>query len=68
MFKRFYGDNITEEMALRFQKAATTLNMKISPAQIQGYLLLRKEDPQASIDDIATIMHTNILLTNEAEE
>ncbi|OZC06197.1 ATPase, AAA family [Onchocerca flexuosa] len=58
MFKHFYGDNITEEMALRFQKAATTLNMKISPAQIQGYLLLRKEDPQASIDDIATIMHS----------
>uniref|UniRef100_A0A8R1TY69 Mitochondrial chaperone BCS1 n=1 Tax=Onchocerca volvulus TaxID=6282 RepID=A0A8R1TY69_ONCVO len=57
MFKHFYGDNITEEMALRFQKAATALNMEISPAQIQGYLLLHKEDPQASIDDIATIMH-----------
>lgn len=57
MFKHFYGDNVTEDMALKFRKAAIALNIEISPAQVQGYLLLRKEDPQASINDIATIMH-----------
>lgn len=57
MFKHFYGDNITEDMASKFRKAAVALNMEISPAQVQGYLLLRKKDPQASIDDIATITH-----------
>ncbi|KAM3723069.1 Mitochondrial chaperone BCS1 [Dirofilaria immitis] len=57
IFKHFYGDSITKEMALKFQKAAVTLNTKISPAQVQGYLLLRKEDPEASINDIAMITH-----------
>ncbi|EFO21224.2 chaperone BCS1 [Loa loa] len=57
MFKHFYGYNITEDMAVKFRKAAVTLDMEISPAEVQGYLLLRKEDPQASIDDIATIKH-----------
>nr|CDQ01624.1 Bm12513 [Brugia malayi] len=57
MFKHFYGDNITEDMAMKFRNAAVALNVQISPAQVQGYLLLRKEDPQASIDDIATITY-----------
>ncbi|CAG9533782.1 unnamed protein product [Cercopithifilaria johnstoni] len=57
MFKHFYGDSISENMAVKFRKAAVALNMKISPAQVQGYLLLRKEDPQASINDIAMITH-----------
>lgn len=55
MFKHFYGDKITEDMALKFRKAAVALKKEISPAQMQGYLLLRKEDPQASINDIAMI-------------
>uniref|UniRef100_A0A915Q1R8 Mitochondrial chaperone BCS1 n=1 Tax=Setaria digitata TaxID=48799 RepID=A0A915Q1R8_9BILA len=55
MFKHFYGSDITEEMALRFRKVAVGLNMEISPAQVQGYLLIRKKDPQAAIDDIALI-------------
>ncbi|EJW82782.1 mitochondrial chaperone BCS1 [Wuchereria bancrofti] len=57
MFKHFYGDNVTEDMTIKFRNAAVALNVQISPAQVQGYLLLRKEDPQASIDDIATITH-----------
>ncbi|VDK80704.1 unnamed protein product [Litomosoides sigmodontis] len=57
MFKHFYGDGVTEDMALKFRKAAVALNIGISPAQVQGYLLLRKKDPQASINDIATITH-----------
>ncbi|VDN06131.1 unnamed protein product [Thelazia callipaeda] len=55
MFKHFYGPEISEEMALRFGKAAKSLNTEISPAQVQGYLLLRKESPQAAMDDITTI-------------
>lgn len=56
MFKHFYGDNITEDMVVKFRKVAVALNMKISPAQVQGYLLLHKENPQVSIDDIASII------------
>ncbi|VBB31446.1 unnamed protein product [Acanthocheilonema viteae] len=57
MFKHFYGNIVTEDMAVKFREAAVALNMEISPAQVQGYLLLRKKDPQASINDIATITH-----------
>lgn len=56
MFKHFYGDDVTDEMASEFREAAVALNIDISPAQVQGYLLLRKEDPQAALSDISSIV------------
>ncbi|VDN39841.1 unnamed protein product [Gongylonema pulchrum] len=56
MFQHFYGSNATTEMATKFRDAAVALGVDISPAQVQGYLLLRKEDPQAACSDISSIV------------
>ncbi|MFH4975227.1 hypothetical protein AB6A40_001936 [Gnathostoma spinigerum] len=52
MFSRFYGEKSNPEMALQFQQAVTALNVKISPAHIQGHLLLHKENPLVAIESV----------------
>lgn len=56
MFKRFYGEQVTKELAQQFQQAATSLNKPVSPAHLQGFLLVRKENPQSAIDEISKIL------------
>ncbi|KHN77303.1 Mitochondrial chaperone BCS1 [Toxocara canis] len=55
MFIRFYGDGVSDETASKFQLAATSLGVDLSPAQIQGHLLLHKEDPEGAINNISSI-------------
>lgn len=56
MFIRFYGNRVSDEMAYKFQTSATALGADLSPAQIQGHLLLHKEDPQAAINNISMLI------------
>ncbi|VDK26717.1 unnamed protein product [Anisakis simplex] len=50
MFHRFYGAETNEAMAEEFQARVTGLGVELSPAQIQGHLLLYKDDPYKAID------------------
>lgn len=56
MFMHFYGSKAVNDMALNFQRAVSSLNVDVSPAQIQGHLLLFKESPQAAVDNVARII------------
>uniref|UniRef100_A0A915AYD2 Mitochondrial chaperone BCS1 n=2 Tax=Parascaris univalens TaxID=6257 RepID=A0A915AYD2_PARUN len=55
MFIRFYGNRVSDEVAYKFQTSATALGADLSPAQIQGHLLLHKEDPQAAIKNVSML-------------
>ncbi|KAH7726394.1 mitochondrial chaperone BCS1 [Aphelenchoides avenae] len=48
MFKRFYED-VSDELCKQFRDAVLDLNRPLSPAQIQGHLLLHKTSPTDAI-------------------
>lgn len=55
MFKRFYK-NVENDLCEKFVNKATSLNVEFSPAQIQGHLLIFKNDPQKAISKLEDLL------------
>jgi chaperone BCS1 len=54
MFKLFYVD-FSEEMCASFSDAVGQLGKSLSPAQVQGHLLLHKRTPEKAIANVGNI-------------
>lgn len=54
MFQRFY-ENATKEQCEEFSIEIKKLEIEISPAQIQGHLILHKDSPENAIRFASTI-------------
>lgn len=54
MFSRFYPEE-PEHRCMDFAKTVTLLGQNVSAAQIQGYFMFYKTDPQGAFDNIESI-------------
>ncbi|CAI4228304.1 unnamed protein product [Auanema sp. JU1783] len=58
MFKRFYGDEATEELSEKLLRKVKELKTEISPASLQGHFLLYKYSPKEAIENIDNLLST----------
>lgn len=55
MFERFYK-NVGSDLCNKFVTKALSLNAEFSPAQIQGHLLIFKNNPQKAIHELDNLI------------
>lgn len=57
MFLRFYKspENVTRDMAKQFANEVMAQKKNVSPAQIQGFFMFHKNDPEKVIKNITGI-------------
>ena len=56
MYLKFYPDE-PDHKAKHFSKGAEELNYNISAAQVQGFFMFYKSNPQGAIDNVADIVN-----------
>uniref|UniRef100_A0A0N4Z0X7 Mitochondrial chaperone BCS1 n=1 Tax=Parastrongyloides trichosuri TaxID=131310 RepID=A0A0N4Z0X7_PARTI len=56
LFDRFYEDKATEENRKKFVQVVSNFSGEISPAQVQGFLLMFKNNPQDAIDHLEGLL------------
>lgn len=56
MFKQFY-DNVPDSLCEEFKNRIVSLEQSFTPAQIQGHLLLYKENPEKAIENVTNIIN-----------
>ncbi|TKR67435.1 hypothetical protein L596_023587 [Steinernema carpocapsae] len=68
MFQRFYGDLVDEAKVEEFQNAAFNEENKLSPAAIQGHLVLNKKDPEKAIQSVKTLLEETKIRKEEEKK
>lgn len=54
MFRRFYPDE-PEHRAIEFARRLKEITPNVSPAQVQGYFMFYKDDPQGVMDNVQDV-------------
>ncbi len=54
-FQRFYP-GVSEVLAHKFSEAVDQTGRKFSMAQIQGYFMFHKQDPEAALNNIQSLL------------
>uniref|UniRef100_A0A158R4L2 Mitochondrial chaperone BCS1 n=1 Tax=Syphacia muris TaxID=451379 RepID=A0A158R4L2_9BILA len=55
MFNNFYGARLNNELLMRFRRNVQLLDSQISPAQLQGHLLLHKTNPESALQELDSL-------------
>ncbi|VDD95637.1 unnamed protein product [Enterobius vermicularis] len=56
MLEHFYGETLDKKLLSRFQQDLKSLDLQISPAQLQGHLLLYKMDPFSALSNLKSLL------------